>query len=284
MDRGHTEDPPKFWAVAMLRTDRSKTMAPHSLLPTDHADGILERAAAILQAFDEDHRQLTLMGLVRRSGLPRSTVHRVAGRMVDLGWLVRHDGRYHVGNDFVRLSGLTPVRRELREAVQPFMQDLYETTRLTVQLGVLEDNRILIVDTVTGHRELPMLSKVGGTIPAHCSSLGRAILAHSPSTRVDDVVGDGLWSRTARTITDPGALRQELVTSARRGWAVDDEEGNVGIRCVGAALCSSLGEVVGALSVTGPAALVQPARLGPVLRATAAAASRRYAKLPPRIA
>ncbi|GAA3827010.1 IclR family transcriptional regulator [Amycolatopsis tucumanensis] len=248
----------------------------------DGSDGILERAAAILQAFDDEHRRLTLMSLASRSGLPRSTTHRVAGRMVALGWLSRDDGRYHLGNDFVRLSGLTQLRRELRETVQPFMQDLYESSHLTVQLGVLDLPNVLVVDTVTGHLELPMLSKAGGSIPAHCSSLGRAILAAGPRAVVDQVISHGLEQRTKRTITVPSALRHELEVSARRGWSVDDEEGNVGVSCVGAALRTPLGHVVGALSVTGPAAVVRTDRFGPVVRATAAAASRKLARLPQR--
>src|SRR5689334_15107851 len=167
--------------------------------------GVLARAAALLDAFDDEHRELTLAALVGRSGLPRSAVHRMAAQMVALGWLDKPRGRYRIGNRLFALSGLAPVRHTLREAVLPFLQDLYEATRTTVQLGVLDGDRVLIVEKITGHRRMPMLTQVGGQIPAYCSSLGRCILAHSDAAVVDGVLGGELPARTPRTLTDPDA-------------------------------------------------------------------------------
>jgi DNA-binding IclR family transcriptional regulator len=236
--------------------------------------GGLDRAAAILDAFDARHRELTLAGLVQRSGLPRSTAHRTAAQMLRLGWLDKPDDRYRIGNRLFEISGLAPIRHELREAVLPFMQDLYEAIHATVQLGIIEGTQILIVEKITGHRPMPMLSQVGGTIPAHCSALGRAILAYSNAETVDAVIAAGLARRTPRTITTPVALRRELTAIPDRGWAVEREEGNIGVSCVAAPIFGPLGDVVAALSVTGPAATVRPDRAGPAVRLAAAAASR----------
>ena len=238
--------------------------------------GSLDRAEIILHAFDESHRELTLAALVRRSGLPRSTTHRTAERMIRLGWLDKPADRYRVGNRLFELSGLVPIRHELREAVLPFMQDLYAATRTTVQLGVLEGTQVLVVEKISGHRPMPMLSQVGGSIPAHCSGLGRAILAYSDAATVDEVVAAGLVARTTRTIVSEVALRRELAAIPDRGWAADREEGNVGISCVAAPVFGQLGEVVAALSVTGPSGMVRSDRVGPAVRLAAAAASRSY--------
>jgi DNA-binding IclR family transcriptional regulator len=239
---------------------------------------MLDRAAAILDSFDADHRELTLAVLVRRSGLPRSTVHRTADRMLRLGWLDKPEDRYRIGNRLFELSGLAPIRHELREAVLPFLQDLYTAMRTTVQLGVLDGPQVLIVEKITGHRAMPMLSQVGGTVPTHCSALGRTLLAHSAPRVVDQVVAAGLVPRTSRTITDPAALRRELAAIGERGWAVDAEEGNVGVSCVAAPILGPLGEVVAAVSATGPTALVRPDRAGPIVRLAAAGASRAYSR------
>src|SRR5215472_11535962 len=110
----------------------------------------LDRAAAILGAFDDAHRELTLAGLVARCGLPRSTTHRTADRMIRLGWLSKPADRYRVGNRIFELSGLAPVRLELRESVLPFLQDLHVATRTTVQLGVLDGPQVLVVEKITG--------------------------------------------------------------------------------------------------------------------------------------
>ena len=238
--------------------------------------GGLERAAAILGAFDATHRELTLAALVTRCGMPRSTTHRTADRMIRLGWLDKPKDRYRIGNRLFEISSLAPIRHELREAVLPFLQDLHHAARTTVQLGVLDGTQVLVVEKITGHRPMPMLSQPGGTIPTHCSALGRAILAYSDAETIDAVIDAGLVARTPRTITTAVALRRELTTIPHRGWAVDREEGNIGVSCVAAPIFGPLGDVVAAVSVTGPTSLVRADRIGPAVRLAAAAASRAY--------
>src|SRR5262249_3917028 len=159
------------------------------------------------------------------------------------------------------IASLAPIRLELREAVLPFLQDLHHATKITVQLGVLEGGQILVVEKITGHRAMPMLSQVGGVIPAHCSALGRAILAYS-----EPAVAGPLAARTPRTLTNPVAIMRELTAVPERGWAVDREEGNIGVSCVAAPIFGPLGAVVAALSVTGPSQLVRADRIGPAVR------------------
>lgn len=238
--------------------------------------GGLDRAAAILGAFDATHRELTLAALVARCGLPRSTTHRTAEKMIKLGWLDKPKDRYRIGNRLFEVSGLAPIRHELREAVLPFLQDLHHATRTTVQLGVLDGTQVLVVEKITGHRPMPMLSQVGGTIPAYCSGLGRAILAYSDPATVDAVLAAGMPARTPRTLTTPVAVLRELTAIPDQGWAVDREEGNIGVSCVAAPVFGPLGDVVAALSVTGPSKVVRADRIGPAVRLAAAAASRAY--------
>jgi DNA-binding IclR family transcriptional regulator len=196
--------------------------------------------------------------------------------MITLGWLDKPEDRYRIGNRLFEISGLAPIRHELREAVLPFLQDLYQAAKTTVQLGVLEGTQILVVDKITGHRPMPMLSQVGGTIPAYCSALGRAILAYSPAAVVDRVLDAGMPARTPRTLTSPVAVRRELAAIPDRGWATEREEGNIGVNCVAGPIFGPLGGIVAALSVTGPTGAVRPDRLGPAVRLAAAAASRAY--------
>jgi DNA-binding IclR family transcriptional regulator len=208
--------------------------------------------------------------------MPRSTTHRTAEKMIKLGWLDKPRDRYRIGNRLFEISGLAPIRHELREAVLPFLQDLHHATKTTVQVGILDGTQILVVEKITGHRPMPMLSQVGGTIPAYCSSLGRAILAYSAAATIDAVLAGELPARTPRTLTTAVAIRRELAAIPDRGWAMDREEGVIGVSCVGAPIFGPLGDVVAALSVTGPTALVRADRAGPAVRLAAAAASRAY--------
>jgi DNA-binding IclR family transcriptional regulator len=253
-------------------------MSPAERDKTADGMGGIDRAAAILGAFDATHRELTLAALVARCGMPRSTTHRTADRMIRLGWLDKPHDRYRIGNRLFEISSLSPIRIELREAVLPFLQDLHQATKITAQLGILEGTQILVVEKISGHRAMPMLSQVGGVIPAYCSALGRAILAYSDQATIDAVLAAGLPKRTPRTLTSPVAIMRELTAVPDRGWAIEREEGNVGVSCVAAPIFAPLGQVAAALSLTGPSQLVRPDRTGPAVRLAAAAASRAYSR------
>src|ERR1700733_12778515 len=244
------------------------------------AEGGLDRAAAILGAFDPAHRELTLAGLVTRCGLPRSTTHRTAARMIQLGWLEKPGDRYRIGNRLFEIASLAPIRLELREAVLPFLQDLHQATKITVQLGVLDGTHVLVVEKITGHRAMPMLSQVGGMIPAYCSALGRAILAYSQPAVIDAALAGPLKARTPRTLTSPVAIMRELTAVPERGWAIEREEGNIGVSCVAGPIFGPLGDVAAALSVTGPSQLVRADRIGPAVRMGAGGGSRGYTTRP----
>src|ERR1700761_9400923 len=246
-------------------------------------DSALDRAAAILGAFDAGHRELTLAALVTRCGLPRSTTHRTATTMIRLGWLEKPGDRYRIGNRLFEIASLAPIRLELREAALPFLQDLHQATKITAQLGVLDGTQVLVVDKITGHRAMPMLSQVGGMIPAYCSALGRAILAYSEPPVIAAALAGPLAARTARTLVSKTAIMRELTAIPERGWAIDREEGNIGVSCVAAPIFGPLGEVAAALSVTGPTQLVRADRIGPAVRMAAAATSRSYTRPRPHL-
>jgi DNA-binding IclR family transcriptional regulator len=196
--------------------------------------------------------------------------------MISLGWLDKASGRYRIGNRLFEIASLAPIRLELREAALPFLQDLHQAAKITAQLGVLDGTRILVVEKITGHRAMPMLSQVGGLIPAYCSALGRAILAYSEPEVIDAVLAEPLPARTPRTLTSRIDILRELTAVPERGWAIDREEGVIGVSCVAAPIFGPLGDVVAALSVTGPSRLVWADRIGPAVRLAAAAVSRAH--------
>jgi DNA-binding IclR family transcriptional regulator len=198
--------------------------------------------------------------------------------MISLGWLEKPGDRYRIGNRLFEIGSLAPIRLELRESALPFLQDLHQATKITAQLGVLDGTQVLVVDKITGHRPMPMLSQVGGMIPAYCSALGRAILAYSQPQVVEAALAGPLPARTPRTLRSQIAIMRELTAIPERGWAIDREEGNIGVSCVAAPIFGPLGEVAAALSVTGPSQLVRPDRIGPAVRMAAAAASRAYSR------
>lgn len=236
---------------------------------------VLGRANSLLSAFERSHRTLTLSELVKRSGLPKSTAHRTAHQMIQLGWLNYEGGRYSLGTRMFELAGLTPVRTELREAALPFMEDLYEATHVTVHLGVREDLEVLYIEKISGHKKVTELSCVGGRMPLHCTALGKSILAFSSPKLVDEVIQNGLPRFTNKTIISPTQLREELANVAATKIAFDRQESDPDICCVAAPIVGPTRTVVAALSVTAPIDnLEQLDRFAPAVLAAARGVSR----------
>jgi DNA-binding IclR family transcriptional regulator len=241
----------------------------------DHShDSVLERANSLLGAFGPRHRYLTLSSIVIRTGLPKSTAHRTAKQMTELGWLVYEDGRYSLGTRIFELAGHSSVRYELREAALPYMEDLYEATHVNVHLAVRKDLDVLYVEKISGHDKITELSQVGGRMPLYCTGLGKSLLAFSPAQLLEEVINNGLMGRTQATITSPAKLRRELQTIAANGIAFDREEASIGIYCVAAPVRGHNRNAVAAISVTGRVSRSRLDRLAPAVTAAALGVSR----------
>lgn len=237
-------------------------------------ESVLERANALLSAFSARHRTLSLSGIVMRTGLPKSTAHRTAQQMIRLGWLNYREGQYSLGTRMFELAGLSPVRTELREAALPFLEDLYEATHATVHLGVMDGLEILYIDKISGHHKVTSLSRVGGRMPLHCTSLGKSILAFSPPEVVREVVRHGLTPYTGATITSPARLDRELSAVAARHVAFDRQESSVDIMCAGAPVFGPDQRVIAALSVTSPVGRGRLDKIAPAVVAASHGVSR----------
>jgi DNA-binding IclR family transcriptional regulator len=212
-------------------------------------NSVLGRAALILDAFDGSAPELALGDLIARSGLPKSTVHRLAHQLVDLGWLERRTGGYRVGLRLFEVGGLADRRKRLVERSGPHLQELSATTGWAVHLGVLDATDVIYLLKLP-IKGLDVPTRDGGRMPAHCTGLGKAMLAWSPGEQIDRVVAGGLERRTPTTIVDPIAFRAELAAIRDRGVAYDRDEACPGLSCVAAPIRGS-GRAVGAVSVTG---------------------------------
>jgi len=230
---------------------------------------VLRRATLILEAFDDEHAVLKLRGLSARTGLPRSTVHRTAEQLVELRWLERGPDGYRPGLLLFELGGLVPRVSWLRRSALPFMEDLYEGTHELVQLAVLDGNEVVYVDKIGGHASPMVISRPGGRLPASCTGLGKAMLAHSSEVTIAHTLERGLDSRTPNSIVDLDEFRRELATIRRCGVAIDHEEAQPGIACVAAPIRGS-GRAIAAISLTGPIERMDVERLAPAVTAAAA--------------
>ncbi|MGP4028802.1 IclR family transcriptional regulator [Actinomadura sp. 3N407] len=241
-------------------------------MPSD--DTFLRRAVAVLTAFRADEDGLGAAELARRSGLPRSTAHRIAADLVEAGLLERQGPRVRLGLKLFEIGQRVPRQRVLRDAAVPYMSDLREATRQTVHLAVLEGGEVVYVEILgsSGGPRLP--SQVGGRLPAHVTGVGKAILAFSPPDVVRAVLDAGLVKTSERSVVAPGLLAKELETIHREGVAYDREESGRGIVCAASPVLGPDGLVLGALSVSGWSNRMRLAAVAPAVHTAALTLSR----------
>ncbi|GAA4616970.1 IclR family transcriptional regulator [Saccharopolyspora hordei] len=206
----------------------------------------------ILDLFEHPHTHRTLEDVTRRTRLPRSTAHRILDQLVRLRWLEHTNAGYRLGGRALGLGGREPAQNALRSAAAPVLHDLAIRTDLVVHLAVLTGTDVYYLDKVGGRSAVEVPSRVGGRAPAHCTALGKAMLAWLPPERVDAEYA-GAVRRTPRSITDLAVLHQELDRiRRRRGLAFERGECFSKVGCVGMALRGEDGPVA-AISLVGDA-------------------------------
>jgi IclR family acetate operon transcriptional repressor len=243
-------------------------------------DAVLDRAVRLLDAF-RTASELTLGELAERSGLARSTAPRLAGQLVRLGLLERSQRGWRLGTTLFELGQLVPRQQRLRDVALAYMEDLYEATRETVQLAVLDESEVLYVEIISGHRKVKTPSRRGGRMPAHCTALGKAMLAFSDDVGRSWIERHSpLVARTATTLADPRQLAKELQDIRRAGLAYDREESTAGLVCVAAPLLIANGTARAAMSVSMPAGgRITPSQVAPAVRSSGRALSRELHRL-----
>jgi DNA-binding IclR family transcriptional regulator len=206
---------------------------------------VIDRISLVLDAFEGPGR-LTLAQIVRRTGLPRSSAHRMLERLVALRWL-RRDGRdYELGMRLVELGSLALHQDRIHRAAIPLLRDLHRATGLVVHLAVLDGSDVVYLEKIGDQMVAAIPTRVGGRQPAHCTAVGKAILADN-----DTAVADLSTRKTRFSITTPAQLATELAKVRAHGVAFEREESLPGFGCVAAPI-GPAGQAVAAVSVCGP--------------------------------
>jgi IclR family transcriptional regulator, KDG regulon repressor len=209
----------------------------------------------LLKAFSDDDYEIGISALAQRLGLAKSTVHRLASTLIHADMLEQNpeNGRYRLGLALLELGLLVRRKMDVTNEARPYLRMLRETTGETVHLAILDHTSVLYVNKLESKQAIRMSSEVGSRAPVHCTGDGKALLAFQPDEVIDELIGHGLSARTANTITNPAALRRDLAAIRTRGYAVDDEESELGLRSVAAPIRSHSNRVVASLSIAGPA-------------------------------
>jgi len=234
----------------------------------------VERAMEILAAFDSEHEERGVSEIAQVTGLHKATAHRMMMTLLNGGFLERAgDGeRFRLGMRVVEL-GLGALRRlDVRRAAFPYMEQLVERFQETCDLGIFDRGWVLYVEVVHSEHSLTIAARIGRRLPAYCTASGRVFLAFLPPEVVEPILNGPLIACTGRTITSIDRLREELESTRQRGYALDDEELEAGIRAVSVPIRDIDGKVIAALSMPGPVNRMPPERLPEITEALLAAA------------
>lgn len=246
-------------------------------LPSDSRDFVasLERGLLVIEAFDETHPRLSLSDVAKLTGLTRAAARRYLHTLTQLDYAA-FDGRFFsLSPKVLRLGFAYLSSSPLPERLQPVLTRLSTATGESSSAAVLEGDDIVYVARSATRRIMSIGLGVGSRLPAHCTSLGRAILAHQPTPALDAYLERArLAPLTPHTITDRDALRRELALVRERGYAVVNEELELGLRSIAVPLVQQNDRVTVALNISTHAARLTAAEvealfLGPLLEASA---------------
>ncbi len=233
---------------------------------------VLERSFALLEMLAAQPEPVSLKDISERTGLHPSTAHRILndltiGRFVDRPAA----GTYRLGMRLLELGNLVKARLDVREAAVAPMRELHKVTHQPVNLSMRQGDEIVYIERTYSERSgMQVVRAIGGRAPLHLTSVGKLFLAHDDVARVRAYAArTGLTGHTRNSITDPMRLERELAAVRATGVARDDEELELGVRCMAAGVFDDQGKLLAGLSVSAPADRLEESWLERV-KATAA--------------
>lgn len=214
----------------------------------------VERALAMLEAVAEEPEGLSNAEISRKLEIPKSSASYILRSLEKHGYLNRdaQSGKYRVGLKILSLSRGALSGIDVREVALPIMRHLMEKTNLTCHLAILDGPEAVYIEKVEPQGFIRMDTWVGRRMRVHATSVGKALVAHIPPTQLEKIVAERpLEKRTPKTITTLPRLLKELERVRALGYAIDDEENNLGARCLGAPVFNQQGEIEASLGLSG---------------------------------
>jgi DNA-binding IclR family transcriptional regulator len=218
----------------------------------------LDRAVAVLEMLGESESALSLADVCQRLQLHKSTAHRSL-MVLERSALIERtpENRYRLGLKLYELGNRAVEQVDLRTRVHPHFRRLAAQVGETVHLSVLQKTSIVYLDKVEPNRRVCASSKTGASNPVYCTSMGKAMLAFQPPEAIEQIISKITFVRyTHKTLTSGEALLKALDRVRRRGYAIDDQEIEIGVRCVGAPIFGQNRQAIAAVSVSGPASRI----------------------------
>src|ERR1700687_5315153 len=240
--------------VIRRRLIEPKSHADNASDPRDGGVQSVDRALLIIETLAEDDEGYRLSDLSVRTGLSTSTVHRLLATLERRRFVQfdRYGSKWHIGAQSFAVGATFARRRNFVAQAMPYSRKLRDQTRETANLAVVDDETIIVLTRMESREIMRSLTKVGGRVAMVASGAGKAVLATYSDEDVNAIIHrQGMPRLTEKSVVRPSELFKELQAIRRQGYAVDDEEARVGLRCVAAVVYNDCGEPLAAISVSG---------------------------------
>ena len=220
----------------------------------------LAKALSVLECFSVEQPELGISEISRTLGLQKSTVHNIVSTFQKCGYLIQNpeNSKYALGLKVLHLSYIVSSHHGLRDLFLPYLTRIARETREVCYFGILDEREVLYIEAVYPYMHQQTRNILGERAPLFCTGLGKAMLAHMPESEIDAVLASPMRAFTGFTVTDAAALRQQLEEVRTNGYAVDNMEHEFGIRCVAVPVFATGGQVLAAVSVSGPSPRFDP--------------------------
>lgn len=238
--------------------------------------GSLQNGLDVFEMFDRTHTIVTVGEIAKHLGVHKSSASRIAATLVASGYLrpARSTSGFQLGGKLIRLGGLATVDTTLVNVSEPVIRELVDSHGETCHVGVLDGSETVTVALVDGSRALRLHSWVGKRSPAHLSSMGKVLLAGLDEAALNRLYPNNeLEVRTPFSISTVEALKVHLDKVRKQGYALDNEELEIGLRCVAMPIRDYTNRVVASIAITGTASRIQVATIDSYIEAGKAAAA-----------
>jgi DNA-binding IclR family transcriptional regulator len=234
-----------------------------------------QRVFAVLELLMASRKGLAVSEIARSLGLARSTTFYIINTIEECGYIYRTTprGRYTFTAKLLELASRSLGCLGVREPAAPFLRTLMQKTGLTVHLGVIAQNEVVLIDKVAPLAGQQLATWVGKRMPIHCTGLGKALMAYLPEEQIEYHIKQGLIRYNENTIVSASKLKDEFLRIQSHGYAIDDEEETVGLRCIGAPVFDKNNQAVAAISIAGTSEQLSDEKLDRLVRAVKQAAA-----------
>lgn len=235
-------------------------------MATDNNVQSIDRALDIIEVLSDESEGLGVTEIANRIGLHKSTAHRIITTMTNRGYLNKNEsGNYQIGLKLIEAVSCYINSLELQTEARPYIAKITGELGLTSHLGVLDGDQVVYIEKMDVFSNVRMYSQIGLHVHAYSCSLGKCLLSNYSAEDLRKIMANCSFTRfTNKTICSIEDLMSDLELVRKRGWAIDDEESEVGHRCIGAPIYDYRGDIIAAISASGPTTVFTPDRIDQV--------------------